>query len=461
MKLSYELLTNCRAAVNSSPTCFLSIVIHADTVSANRKPDYGVDEETFTKKTYYPSQFFIDTQWETLTNCKISYRVKLGDTIRSFNIRKPSQRWKYPKERLQRNVFILDISRTLPLDATVGYAKLAKQAQEEVSDVALSKENRDYLSFILGRKYSSARFATTDFDDSKQVGLLTREFGEMSQFHQGAGEDATLDLFQLFETLPNHSLLIIDEVEASLHPKAQRRLTKYLLSLSRLKRIQVVLSTHSPYVLEELPSEARILLTPNEQGSISVVPNVSTEFSMSKMDDSDNPELHIYVEDSDAQILAYEILKKHDPDDQVLPRAKCVVVGPANVVQTMGMLSHRKQLPYSGLGLLDGDIEESEGCINLPGTTPPEILVFNDLKIMNWPNLDSRFGVGAGTLFTILDESMLEPDHHNWTRIVGDKIRMSAKNVWQILCKEWVYECMDQTTGETIKEAILAKLNAA
>jgi len=414
------------------------------------------------KRTYYPSKFFIDTQWEQLTDCKISFRVKLGDSTRSFNIRKPSQRWKYPSERIKRDVFILDISRTLPLEATVGYAKLAKQSQEEVSDVVLSDENQNSLSYILGRNYLSARFATTDFDAKKQVGILEREFGEMSQFHQGAGEDATLDLFQLFETLPKYSLLIIDEVEVSLHPKAQRRLTKYLLTLSRKKRIQVVLSTHSPYVLEELPPEARILLVPNEQGAINIITNVSTEFSMSKVDDSDNPELYLYVEDAEAETLAYEILKKLDPDDQILPRVRCVVVGPANVVQTMGKLSTNNQLPVPGLGVLDGDIEESEGCISLPGEAAPEIMVFSALKAINWSNLDARFGIGAGTLFTILEEATLDPDHHRWSMIVGDKVRMGDRNVWQILAKEWVAECLDQEAGNSIKDAVLellAKVN--
>ena len=38
------------------------------------------------------------------------------------------------------------------------------------------------------------------------------------QNDQGAGEDATLDLFRILEGIPNFSLLMIDEVEASLHP---------------------------------------------------------------------------------------------------------------------------------------------------------------------------------------------------------------------------------------------------
>ena len=83
---------------------------------------------------------------------------------------------------------------------------------------------------------------------------------KVSQFHQGAGEDATLDLFKLLQTIPDQSLLIIDEVEASLHPSAQRRLIQYLLKLARIKKIQVILSTHSTHVLDEIPPEGRIML---------------------------------------------------------------------------------------------------------------------------------------------------------------------------------------------------------
>ncbi|MEX3962619.1 AAA family ATPase [Paraburkholderia sp. EG286B] len=60
----------------------------------------------------------------------------------------------------------------------------------------------------------------------RQVGLLERECGEVSQFHKGAGEDATLDLFRVLQGIPQYSLLLIDEVEASLHPQAQRRLIR-------------------------------------------------------------------------------------------------------------------------------------------------------------------------------------------------------------------------------------------
>jgi predicted ATPase len=410
------------------------------------------------KKTFYPTQFFIDTQWEKLSKCKITFRIKQGDNTSTFNIRKPSERWKYPSNRHKRNTYILDVSRTLPLDATAGYAKLAKQSQEEVANIQLTEDNRRDLSYILGKSYDSARFATTDYDRKKQIGLLKRDFGEISQFHQGAGEDATLDLFQLIESISDYSLFIIDEVEASLHPRSQRRLIKILLKLCRLKRIQIVISTHSPYVLEELPPEARQLLLPKDSKTFSVLSNVSTEFAMSKIDDSDHPELYLYVEDAEAETLVYEIIKGFDKDDNLLPRVKCLIVGPANVVKTMGDLSANNKLPNKGIGILDGDIEISNGCIKLPGETAPEILVYNSLKAERWPQLENRFGIGAGSLFTILDEVILEPDHHKWNIIVGDRTRMSAKDVWRILVKEWVAACLDEKDGIEFYSNVNGKL---
>lgn len=62
-------------------------------------------------------------------------------------------------------MFFLDISRTFPLDATAGYAKVAKHASEEVGAVTeLLTESLQNLSYILGQQYGRARFVGTDVD---------------------------------------------------------------------------------------------------------------------------------------------------------------------------------------------------------------------------------------------------------------------------------------------------------
>lgn len=410
------------------------------------------DQEKKDKK-FYPSAFFVDTHWDKISGVNLSYRVKRGQNIDAFRVSKPTKRWRDPDSPPKRNVYLLDISRTLPLDASAGYAKIARLAAAEIESDEIDDEFRSRLSHVLGRTYQKARFATSDVDTRRQVGLLQREWGEMSQFHQGAGEDATLDLFRTLQNLPNNALLVIDEVEASLHPRAQRRLTRFLLWLARMKRLQIILSTHSPYVLEELPQEARVLLLPGPQG-LSVVYGVSPEFAMSRLDDEVHPDAHIFVEDRNAQIWLREILASSTETSELLSRVEINPVGPANVVGMLGALGKAGKLPYKSLAITDGDHPHPD-CQKLPGDLAPERIVFNALKASNWANLPERFGIGAGALFTALDDALLEPDHHKWPTLVGDQVTKSATSVWEILCTEWGKSCLDNEDRAKIASAIL------
>ena len=235
----------------------------------------GIGKSTFLKAavcayqngagdTFYPSKMFMSTRWDedALSNATITYQVRTGNETKTLKWKKTNDWGFSPKSsKPGRSVYFLDISRTLPLDATAGYAKIAKTATEEAGrDVELDNDYLGGLSYVLGQAYSRARFTGTNVNTDREVGLLTNRHGEISQFHQGAGEDSMLDVFKLLQNIPDQSLLVIDEVENSLHPQAQRRFIKYLLKLTRIKKLQVILSTHSPFVLEELPSIARIML---------------------------------------------------------------------------------------------------------------------------------------------------------------------------------------------------------
>ncbi len=407
---------------------------------------------------YYPSDFFLSTHWDQVSDVSLSYRIRLGDDTRSFSIKKPNKRWSYPAKRYQRDVYWFDVARTLPLDASAGYAKVAKLAAGEVSNEEITEEFRNHLSHILGRNYSSARFASPDINADRKVGVLGRDFGEISQFHQGAGEDTTLDLIQALQSVQKYSLIIIDEVEASLHPKAQRRLARFLLNQARTKRVQVILSTHSPYILEELPTEARVLLIPANDGP-NIVYGASPEFALSRIDDSVHPEAFVYVEDITAKIWLREILASHPEGGDLLPRIKINPVGPANVVTLMGKLAHDQKLPHRSLAILDGDADSSEGCMLLPGKSAPEKVVFQDLRDAGWPQLDARFGIGAGTLLGYLEDAMLTPDHHQWPKLVGDRVIKSAQSVWEVLTTEWCRSCMTDSEKAQIFDSIQSLLS--
>ena len=83
-----------------------------------------------------------------------------------------------------------------------------------------------------------------------------------------------------------------------------------------------------------------------------------------------------------------------------------------------------------------------------------------DLKAKHWPNLSQRFGIGAGTLLTALDDSMLDPDHHKWNARVGDQILKSSTSVWEVLANEWCRSCLDSEARRSLSETIAATADA-
>jgi len=417
-----------------------------------------VYDNTDEQKRFFPATFFVETHWDKIQGVKIEFRVKRGPNLNDFKMSKPTQRWRVPENAPKRNVFLLDVARTVPLDASVGYARIARSAAAEVESAEIDDAFRERLSHVLGKNYKKARFATSDVDKKRQVGLLERDWGELSQFHQGAGEDSTLDLFRTLQGIPEYSLLLIDEAEASLHPRAQRRLVRFLLWLSRQRHIQIVLTTHSPFILQELVLEARILLLAGPQG-LSVIYGVATEFAMSRLDDDFHPDLHVFVEDRGAAILLREILASADATRGLLQRISTNVVGPANVVAMLGSLGKSGKLPYKSLAILDGD-HTDQNCASLPGPEAPERMVYSGLKQKNWPHLTERFGVGAGSLHAALEDAMLEPDHHIWNEKVGDRILKSAQSVWEVLSNEWCKTCLDDQARSKLAEAIQTAIDA-
>jgi ABC-type branched-subunit amino acid transport system ATPase component len=103
------------------------------------------------EKRFYPSAFFVETHWDKIRGVTVDYRVKRGANVESFRITKPTQRWRVPDNAPQRDVFLLDIARTLPLDASVGYAKIARLAAAEIESAEINDAFRERLSHVLGR----------------------------------------------------------------------------------------------------------------------------------------------------------------------------------------------------------------------------------------------------------------------------------------------------------------------
>ncbi|MDE3073346.1 MAG: AAA family ATPase, partial [Pseudomonadota bacterium] len=145
-------------------------------------------------RTWYPTEFFPDTAWDTFSDAAIGYGYKQGGEQKEGSVRKKTTRWLGQTDRPSRVVEYIDLNRIQPVGARVGYARIAKTKHLEKSARSFGVDQLQRFSSVMGRTYDSARMALSDVDDGREVPVISRNGNEYSGFHQGSGEITIAEL---------------------------------------------------------------------------------------------------------------------------------------------------------------------------------------------------------------------------------------------------------------------------
>jgi predicted ATPase len=384
------------------------------------------------RDTRFASEFFPDTAWDQIRDAEIRFGYRQGPDRSTDRVRKPTTRWLGNIERPIREVEYIDLSRIQPVSGRVGFARIAKNAHKEVSFRPFDEERLTRLSSIMGRSYDAAKFAMCDIDDKREIPVITKSNTGYSGFHQGSGETTAAEFLQA--DLPRYGLVLIDEIESSLHPRTQRRLVRDLAERCREREIQIILTTHSPYVLEELPLEARVYILETHAGK-KIIAGVSPQFAMSQMDEITQPECELFVEDSAAKTMLAEILAAHA--QEIFSRCCIVPYGASSVGIALGQMIKHKRFIRPTCVFLDGDNGEVEGCVRLPGGDAPERVVFEDLQKKNWGDVPARIGRDVSKVIDACNNAMTLTNHHDWVKVAANKLMCGGEVLWQAMCAEW------------------------
>lgn len=128
------------------------------------------------------------------------------------------------------------------------------------------------VSDILGKEFSKIEIINhTFYSAAGYSAKLHLEGMSYSEAHAGSGEFAIVRLVDEISSADPRSLILLDEPEVSLHPGAQRRLIEFIKRSVIQFGHQVVMSTHSPVIVGELPSDAIKLLGPDPETSAVVL----------------------------------------------------------------------------------------------------------------------------------------------------------------------------------------------
>jgi predicted ATPase len=414
----------------------------------------------FIKGRGFASDFFPKTAWDEVGDeAQVKYCIREPERQqRTDSVRKSSGRWRGNTGRWNRPVVYIDLSRIQPVAARVGYTRIAQSPHTEISSLLFDSTRLSRLSQIMGRSFELAKMAITNIDHKRQVPVLGYHGSVYSGFHQGAGETTMAELLQA--DFPQNSLVLIDEIESSLHPRSQRRLIRDLAARCRERELQIIMTTHSPFILDELPQRARAYIVETPAGR-RVLYGVSPEFAMTKMDDVPQYECDLYVEDNRAKTLLIEIMATHRPD--LTLRCSIVPYGAASVGLALGIMVSQDRFPRPTCVFLDADQPSATGCIVLPGDDAPEQVVFSELRSRNWLKVAERIGRPHASVADACSRAMTLADHHDWVNQAATSLRIGGDILWQALASEWAANCLSSLEAnrvlEPIEDALIKGIN--
>ncbi len=134
-----------------------------------------------------------------------------------------------------------------------------------------------------------------------------------SELHMAAGERAVLRLSKEITQLEG-ALVLIDEVEAGLHPWVQQLLMVHLQQLALRNDLQIIVTSHSPVVLDAVPANGRIFLDRDETSGEVVVRPAYRDLIQNSLYGRANEALKVLCEDEIAESVLEGVL------DVLLPK---------------------------------------------------------------------------------------------------------------------------------------------
>jgi predicted ATPase len=250
----------------------------------------------------------------------------------------------------------------------------------------IPERSKQWACNILNCNYDLMEANKVDHDGKiSEVVTVKRANNSYSEANMGCGEGRVQHIIRILETLPEKSLVLLEEPETSLHPSAQHEFGKYLMDVCIRRRHQVFITTHSEYLLNALPSASRIYLD-RSNSTIRPIKGITTSQAISLMTGGHNKALHILVEDDVAESVLAEIIRRTDP--LFLKTVKIHRSGDTRTIQSVMKALQDTGLPVAAVRDGDKGDNRRENIFKLPGSNPPEIEVLNDSSVKELLNTD-------------------------------------------------------------------------
>ena len=340
----------------------------------------------------------------------------------------------------ERPVYLRTLSNLSNPSEVRGVLRMSR-LKSEPEETHLTASEIEFANQMLPFRY---REVVSLSDGNKNLLFAAQESGAAySELHMAAGERALIRLSKEITQLRG-ALVLIDEVEAGLHPWVQQLLMMHLQQLALRNDLQIIVTTHSPVVLDSVPLNGKIFLDREDTSGKVVVRPAYRDLIQNALYGRTNEKLKILCEDDIAESILEGVL------DHLLPKEgihkDAVQIGRDTGANQFPL--HAETLRKFGqiqdtLFVLDGDQRNGEiaekikaaakasvQVLFLPGNERPENWIWETLKQI--PDIDlAQLGINRETLSADMNrlDSTYDSASDTPAEIIKSKLRSLSESL--------------------------------
>jgi predicted ATPase len=315
--------------------------------------------------------------------------------------------------------------------------------KSEPEETPLTPSQIEFVQQMLPFKYTEVVDLSSG---NKNLLFAAQESGAAySELQMAAGERALLRLSKEIAQL-NNALVLIDEVEAGLHPWVQQLLMLHLQQLALRNDLQIIVTSHSPVVLDSVPLNGKIFLDRDESSGEVVVRPAYRDLIQNALYGRSNEMLKLLCEDEIAEgilegvfdfLLPQERIKwesvhiGHDTGADEFPMYATSLAKFGQIQDTVFILDGDQRG-----GEIEGKIMDAAGrgvnisILFLPGNDVPESWVLERLRSI--PDVDaSQLGTNTGDLSEIMNrvDAIYDKASDSSSNIAKNKFRSLSEEL--------------------------------
>jgi len=308
-----------------------------------------------------------------------------------------------------------------------------------IDPIELNRDDIKSLSFMVGKDYQSVEIF--EIEEANVIIPFVRVTAQNLQYDcrtMGLGELCVIYIFWKLLVAESKFVCLIEEPETFVSPAAQRALADLIAATSTSKRLWVIITTHSPTVIERLPQESiRFLYHLNGQSQ--VLPQASREAALKRLGLRPAAATIIAVEDRVSREFFRLWAGEHDIE--LLGRVELIDVGGAS-----NITAARKSFPKSKfirlIGVYDGDqqetiirkADETPFCF-LPGSDSVEAML-RDVANQYVEQVAKMVGRPQELVAVSLSE-LAGIDDHDWLLDFSERVGLTLEQMLQGLFRCW------------------------